>query len=85
VADRSDPEFVAVFESSDAVAVGLAKGLLEDSGIPFLTESGETAARLVLGPIAFPACRFLVPRDREEEARDLLDQLAFPAEGEHEL
>ena len=66
--------WVAVFESNDAFAIGLAKGALEDSGIPFWKQGDETAARLALVPIMFPACRFLVPKDREVEARALMPQ-----------
>ncbi len=79
---ESQPDWVTVFESNDAFAIGLAKGLLEDAGIAFWMEGDETAARLALGPIMFPECRFLVPRDREPEARELLEQLE-PPQGEN--
>ncbi len=69
---------VVVFESNDSFTVGLAKGSLEDAGIPFSMQGDETAARLVLGPIMFPPCRFLVPKDRETEARTLLEPLQSP-------
>lgn len=75
---RSPLELVAVFESNDRFAIGLAKGSLEDAGIPFWMQEDETAARLVLGPTMFPSCRFLVPRDREVEARELLESLGSP-------
>jgi hypothetical protein len=82
--EMPDPQLdaVVVFESNDAFAISLAKGSLEDSGIPFLMEGDETAARLMLGPIMFPSCRFLVPKDREAEARELLEPLGFPREEE---
>jgi hypothetical protein len=73
-------DLVPVFESTDRFAIGLAKGSLEDAGIPFWTEDGETAARLVLDSIVFPLCRFLVPKDREAEARELLAPLESPQE-----
>ena len=69
---------VAVFESNDGFAIALAKGSLEDAGIPFWVEGDETAPRLALGPITFPLCRFLVPKDREAEARELLEPLNSP-------
>jgi hypothetical protein len=69
---------VLVFESNDLYAIALAKGLFDDSGIPFWMEGDETAARLVLSPIRFPSCRFLVPKDREMEARELLEPLEHP-------
>lgn len=68
--DTSDSHLgpVMVFESNDLFAIGLAKGSFDESGIPFWMEGDETAARLVLSPIRFPSCRFLVPKDRELEA-----------------
>jgi hypothetical protein len=77
-------ERVTVFESNDRLAIALAKASLEDAGIPFWThgdETGdETSARLVLGPIMFPVCRFLVPREHEAEARQLLETLHLGSE-----
>lgn len=70
--------WVAVFESNDALTIGLAKGTLEDCGIPFLIQSEEAAARLVLGPIMFAPSRFVVPEDRALEARELLEPLLSP-------
>ena len=78
----SQLEVVAVFESNDRFAIGLAKGSLEDAGVPFWMQDDETAARLVLSPIMFPLCRFLVPKDREVEARELLLSLALPQDKE---
>lgn len=75
------PELVVVFESSDRFAIGLAKASLQDAGIPFWMQDDETAARLVLGPIVFPSCRFLVPKEREQEARDLVE-LFQPPQGD---
>src|SRR5574341_454553 len=74
----SQLDLVMVFESNDAFAIGLAKASLADAGIPFWMHGDETAARLALGPIMFPSCRFLVPKDRESDARDLLEQLESP-------
>ena len=72
---------VVVFESNDLLAIALAKGSLDDSGIPFWMEGDETAARLVLSPIRFSLCRFLVPNDREMEARGLLEHLEHRRQG----
>jgi hypothetical protein len=69
---------VPVFESNDRIAISLAKGLLEDSGIPFWMQSNETASHLALVPVLFPSCHFLVPKNREVEARELLGSLALP-------
>src|SRR5207245_493132 len=73
---------VMVFESNDLFLIALAKGALDGSGIPFWMEGDETAARLVLSPIRFPSCRFLVSKDREVEARELLEQLEHPQGGD---
>jgi hypothetical protein len=80
VTPDSQLDLVTVFESNDAFAIALAKGSLEDSGIPFWMDGDETAARLVLGPIVFPLCRFLAPKDCEADARDLLEPLTSPQE-----
>src|SRR5229473_1779213 len=77
-AQDSRLDFVPVFESNDRFTIGLAKGSLEDAGIPFWTRDEEAAARLALGPIMFPSCQFLVPKDREAEARELLESLDSP-------
>jgi hypothetical protein len=71
----STPGLVAVFESNDRFALSLAKGSLEDAGIPFWTHGDESAAHLALSPVIFPSCQFLVPRHREAEARELLASL----------
>lgn len=78
VTSDSQLNLETVFESNDAFAIGLAKGALEDSGIPFWMQGDEIPARLVLVPIMFPSCRFLVPKDREVEARELLEPLQSP-------
>ena len=77
-APDSPVEPVTVFESSDRFAIALANGLLEDSGIPFWMKGDEISGRLVPGPIMFPSCRFLVPRDREADAREVLASLESP-------
>jgi hypothetical protein len=78
-------DLVTVFESNDAFTIGLAKGSLEDAGIPFCMQGDETAARLVLSPIVFPSCRFLVRKDREAAARELLESLdSIGRDGENE-
>jgi hypothetical protein len=56
----------------------MAKGALEDSGIPFWMQGDETHIRQMIGQTRF--CRFVVTRDREAEARELLLQLESPVE-----
>jgi hypothetical protein len=60
-APQTEP--VMVFQSADRFAIALAKGSLEDSGIPFWLQGAETDTRL-LGAMMFPSCRFLVPKER---------------------
>jgi len=64
-----------VFQSNDRFSIALAKGSLEDARIPFWMQDEETASGLVLGAIAFPVCRFLVDKDLEMQARQLLEPL----------
>ncbi len=72
-------DLVTIFESNDRFAIALAKGSLDDAGIPFLMQGDETgdetAASLALGPVLFPVCRSLVPQQYEAEARALLEPL----------
>lgn len=72
------PGLVAVFESNDACLITLVKGVLEQAGIPFRVQGDETGPRLLLGPILYPVCRFLVSPTREADARALLDPFARP-------
>jgi hypothetical protein len=78
--DPFDPtlELVVVLETSDRVQLAMAKGLLEDAGIP-LFALGQIAT-LVQDVDGFLRkwVRLQVPRDREAEARELLEQLLQP-------
>ena len=72
---------VVVLESNDAIQVAMAKGLLEEAGIPFFV-LGQIA-RLVSDVDGFlhKWVRLQVPRDREVEAREILEgmlQAAIP-------
>ena len=64
---------VVVLETSDQIQLAFAKGLLEDAGIPFFV-LGQIAT-LVQDVDAFlhKWVRIQVPRDREAEARELLE------------
>jgi len=79
--DSFDPtlDLVVVLETNDSMQLALAKGLLEDAGIPFYV-LGQIAT-LVQGVDAFlhKWCRLQVPRDREAEARELVESLEQPA------
>ena len=77
----SDPnmELVVVLETNEPLAFALAKGSLEEAGIPFFAHN-EIALRVPdIDPMLRKWLRVEVPRDREAEARDLLAPLLSPA------
>ncbi len=78
--DSFDPslELVVVLETNDRVQLAMAKGLLEDAGIP-LYVLGQIAT-LIQDVDGFLRkwVRLQVPRDREAEARELLEQMLQP-------
>jgi hypothetical protein len=75
-------ELVVVLETSDRIHLAMAKGLLEDAGIPFFV-IGQIAT-LVQDVDGFLRkwVRLQVPRDREVEARQLLEQVLQPVPDE---
>ena len=81
--DEQDPfdpqlELAVILETNDRVQLAMAKGLLEDAGIPFFV-LGQIAT-LVQDVDGFLRkwVRLQVPRDREAEARQLLEQILQP-------
>ncbi|HTS62437.1 MAG TPA: DUF2007 domain-containing protein [Verrucomicrobiae bacterium] len=74
----SGEQLVSVLETNDRIQLAMARGLLEDAGIPFILQ-GQIAT-LVQDVDGFLRkwVRVQVPRDREIEARDVLDQLMQP-------
>ena len=70
-----DLDLVVIFETNDRVQLAMATGLLEDSKIPFFA-LGQIAT-LIQDVDAFlhKWVRLQVPRDREAEARELLESL----------
>jgi hypothetical protein len=70
---------VFVLETSDRVQLAMAKGLLEDAGIPlFINGQIATLVQEVDG-FLHKRLHLQVPRDWEAEARELLEQLVQPA------
>ena len=66
-------DLVVVLETDDPVQLFLAKGLLEDADIPFFV-LGQIATLIQdLDPFLHKRVRVQVPRDREAEARELLE------------
>lgn len=73
-------ELVPVFETRDRTAVDLATASLKAAGIPFWRQ-GDTGLRPLYGML-LSSCLFLVNKDNEAEARELLAPLLSPQEGE---
>lgn len=71
-----DLELVTVLEGNNPLAIALAKTTLQEAGIPFYVLGEEISVRIqVLSPLIHPWCRIQVARDREAEARALLQPL----------
>ena len=67
---------VVVLETNDPIQLALAKGLLEDAGVPYFA-LGQIATLVTdVDPFLHKTVRVQVPRDREAEARELLEQLS---------
>jgi hypothetical protein len=80
-------ELVPVFETGDAGLIAIVKSILEGEGIDYLLRGEGVqdlfgAGRLTGGfnYITGPA-RFLVRREDEDRAREVLNELSNPAEG----
>ena len=72
-------ELVVVLETNDRLQLALAKGLLEEAGVPFFVLGQITTLIQDVDPFLHKWVRLQVPRDREEEARQLLEPLLQPA------
>ena len=73
-----DLDLVVVLETNDPVQASMAKGLLEEAGIPFYT-LGQIATLIQdIDPFLKKWVRIQVPRDRESEAREILEPLLEP-------
>ncbi len=67
-------DWAVLFRSNDEIRNAMVQGLLEDSGIPFEMERTRASAWLGGVPALFPETVFVVPKDRLEEAREMLAQ-----------
>lgn len=75
--DSFDPDLdlVVVLETSDRILLAFAKGLLEEAGIPFYV-LGQIATLIQdVDGFLHKWVRLQVPRDREAEARELIEGL----------
>jgi hypothetical protein len=74
-----DLDLVVVLETDDPVQLAMAKGLLDGAGVPCYV-LGQIA-RLIqdVDPFLHKWVRLQVPKDRETEARELMEALAQPS------
>jgi hypothetical protein len=71
-------DLVVVLETNDSVQLAMAKGLLEDAGIPFFILGQIATLVQDVDGFLHKWVRVQVPRDREAEARQLLEELLQP-------
>jgi hypothetical protein len=78
--DPFDPgmELVVALEAENGVELAMAKGLLEEAGIPFFALGQITRLVNDVDPFLNKRIRVQVPRDREAEAKELLEPLLHP-------
>jgi hypothetical protein len=84
-----DSGLVVVLETNNRIQLALAKGLLEDSDIPFFVLGQITTFIQDVDGFLHKFVRVQVPCDREVEARELLASLlnpdsSFPGAAEEE-
>jgi len=74
-----DEDLVTVLRTSDSTLLPVVKSLLDAAGIPFVVQGDEAMGLLPLGPFGGGMFRrvlgasVLVPGDRADEARELLE------------
>ncbi len=78
IPSKPNMELVVVLDTDEAFAIALAKGLLEEAGIPYMIPN--EISRLVndVDPMLRKRLKLFVARDREAEARELLTNLLQP-------
>lgn len=79
-ADEFDPAIglAVVLETNDRIQLAMAKGLLEDAGIPFFVLGQIATLVQDVDGFLHKWVRIQVPRDREAEARETLEELLHP-------
>jgi hypothetical protein len=73
-----DLDLVVVLETNDRIQLAMVKGLMEDAGIPFYVLGQIATLVQDVDPFLQKWVRLQVPRDREAEARKLLETFANP-------
>ena len=71
-------KLVVVLETNEAFALALAKGLLEEAGIPFMILNEVSMLVNDVDPNLRKWIKVQVAADREAEARELLSTLLEP-------
>lgn len=71
-------DLVVVLESNEAIQVAMAKGLLEDAGIPYYVLGQITRLVSDVDPFLKKWVKLQVPRDREEEALEAIEPVLHP-------
>ena len=79
-ADGFDPSIglVVVLETNDSIQLAMAKGLLEEARIPFFVLGQITTLVTDVDGFLHKWVRLQVPRDREAEAREILETVLQP-------
>jgi hypothetical protein len=71
-------DLVVVLETNEGIQLAMAKGLLEDASIPFFVLGQITTLVTDVDGFLHKWVRVQVPRDREAEARELLEEMLQP-------
>lgn len=71
----SATRLVVVLETNDQIQFAMAKGLLEDAGIPLFVQGQLATLYQSVDGFLRKWIRLQVPEDRAVEAQELLDQL----------
>jgi hypothetical protein len=71
-------DLVVVLETNNRIQLALAKGLLEEAEIPFFVLGQIATLVQDVDGFLHKWVRVQVPRDREEEAREILDSMLQP-------
>jgi Putative prokaryotic signal transducing protein len=74
----STRDLVVVLETNDRIRLALARGLLEDAGIPFFVQGQIATLIQDVDGFLRKWIGLQVPRDREAEAREVLGALLQP-------
>lgn len=74
-------EIVTIFESDDPVSFSLAKSLLDEAGVEYVTHE-DAPAGYGFSPMVNPMRRILIPAYRKEQALQLMDEITMPDEPE---